>query len=319
MRIAIVGAGAIGGYIGGRLCQAGADVVLLARGAHLDAMARDGLRIQSPDGDADVRPVVTDDPGCVSTADVVLLAVKAHALPALAPVLGPRIGPDATVVGLQNGVPWWLDIAGRHLERVDPGGVVASSFGHARVLGALVYISADVVAPGVVRHTDGHRVSLGEPDGSRSDHARRVAEPLIAAGLRCPVTTRLRHEVWVKLLGNVAFNPMSVLTGQTLGVLATHGESVRLAREVMREAEAVAAALGVDLPVSVDQRIAGAARAGAHRTSMLQDADAGRPTELDAIVGAVVELGDALGMPMPATQALYACTRLRLDGPHDAA
>jgi 2-dehydropantoate 2-reductase len=311
VRIVVVGAGAIGGYIGARLCRAGADVVLVARGAHLDAMRARGLRILSPDGDFDVTPQATNDLGPVGEADVVLLAVKAPGLTALAPALHPLIGPATTVVTMQNGLPWWyfLDdpgpLHGQRLERVDPGGVIGAAIDSSRVVGSLIYFSADVAEPGVIRHTEGRRLSLGEPDGSRSDRVRAVAEALIAAGFRCPVTTRLRHEIWVKLLGNVAFNPLSALTGRSLEALARDPDTSRVAREVMTETERVATALGLDLPISIDQRIAGAAQAGGHKTSMLQDREAGRPMEIDAVVGGVLEVAGRLGIAMPATQALY--------------
>jgi 2-dehydropantoate 2-reductase len=217
---------------------------------------------------------------------------------------------------MQNGLPWWYfqqtggRFDGLSLDRVDPGGVVATAIEPRRVVGSIVYCSAEISEPGLVRHLEGNRITFGEPDGSRSDRTRGIAQALIAAGFRCPVTTRIRHEMWVKLLGNVAFNPISALTGGTLEALARDPETSRLIRTVMNEAEAVAASLGVTIPISIDQRLAGAEKVGAHRTSMLQDYEAGRPMELDAIVGAVVELGDRLGIPLPATHAVYACASM---------
>ena len=316
MRIVIVGAGAIGGYIGARLSRAGADVVLFARGPHLRAMQDRGLRVISPDGDFDVRPDVCGDLAAIGTADVVFLGVKAHSLAALAPQLHPLFGPDTVVVSTQNGLPWWYfqghggDLEGLSLETVDPGGVIAAAIESRRVVGSLAYFATDVVEPGVIHHTEGNRISFGEPDGTRSERTRHVAEALIAAGFRCPVTTRFRHEIWVKLLGNVAFNPISALTGGTLEELVRHPEVSRLVREVMTETEAVAARLGIELPISIDQRMDGAGKVGAHKTSMLQDHEAGRPMELDAVVGAVVELGARLTVAMPATRAVYACAKL---------
>lgn len=316
MRIVIVGAGAIGGYIGARLAKAGADVVLHARGPHLHAMQERGLRVLSPDGDFEVTPAATGDLGSVGRADVVFLSVKAHSLTTLAPSLPPLLGPDTVVVSTQNGIPWWYfqvgggDLAGLRLERVDPGGVIADTIEARRVLGSLAYFATDIVEPGVIRHTEGNRISFGEPDGSKSERARRIAEALIAAGFRCPVTPRFRHELWVKLLGNVAFNPISALTRGTLEELARHPEVSRVVRDVMGETEAVAARLGIELPISIDQRMAGAEKVGAHKTSMLQDLEAGRPMEIEAVVGAVVELGERLEVPMPATRAVYACARM---------
>jgi len=316
VRIVIAGAGAIGGYIGAKLAKVGADVVLFARGPHLQAMQTRGLRVTSADGDFEVRPHVTGDLASIGTVDVVFLGVKAHGLTALAPALRPLFGPDTVVVSTQNGVPWWYfqnyggELDGLHLERVDPGGVIASSIEPRRVVGSLAYFATDIAEPGVIHHTEGNRISFGEPDGTRSERARRIAEALIAAGFRCPTTPRIRHEIWVKLIGNVAFNPISALTGGTLEELARHPEVSRVVREVMTETEAVAAKLGIDLPISIDQRMAGAEKVGAHKTSMLQDYEAGRPMELEPVVGAVVELGERLGVPMPATRTLYACAKL---------
>jgi 2-dehydropantoate 2-reductase len=316
MRVVIAGAGAIGGYLGARLARSGADVVLHARGPHLDAMERRGLRVISAEGDFEVRPVIARDLAAIGRADVVVLGVKAHGLTALAPTLHPLLGPETVVVSTQNGIPWWYfqrhggEWDGLRLERVDPGGVVAGAIEPHRIVGSLAYFATDLVEPGVIRHTEGNRISLGEPDGTRSERARRIAETLIAAGFRCPVTTRFRHEIWVKLLGNVAFNPISALTGGTLEEIVRHPDASRLVREVMEETEAVAARLGIEMPISADQRMAGAAKVGAHKTSMLQDLEAGRPMEIEAVVGAVVELGDRVGVAMPATRAVYACVKL---------
>jgi len=316
VRIVIAGAGAIGGYIGARLARAGADVVLFARGPHLQAMKERGLRVISPDGDFEVRPQVTGDLSAIGRTDVVFLGVKAHALTGLAPQLRPLFGPDTTVVSTQNGIPWWYfqgyggELDGLRLERVDPGGVVAAAIEPRRVVGSLVYFSTDIAEPGVIHHTEGNRISFGEPDGTRSERVRRIAEALIAADFRCPVTTRFRHEIWVKLLGNVAFNPISALTGATLVEIVRHPDVSRLVRDVMAETEQVAAKLDIELPISIDQRMAGAEKVGAHKTSMLQDLEAGRPMELEAVVGAVVELADRLSVPVPATRAVYAATKL---------
>ena len=316
MKILIAGAGAIGGFIGARLARVGADVVLFARGPHLAAMQQRGLRVVSPDGDFEVKPQVTGELAAVGPVDVVFLGVKAHALTGLAPALTPVFGPDTVVVSTQNGIPWWYfqgiggELEGLHLERVDPGGVIAQAIEPRRVVGSLAYFSTDVAEPGVIHHTEGNRISFGEPDGARSDRTRAIAEALIAAGFRCPVTTRFRHEIWVKLLGNVAFNPISALTGGTLEELARHPEVSRLVRELMVETEAVAARLGIELPISIDQRMAGAEKVGAHKTSMLQDFEAGRPMELEAVVGAVVELGERLGVALTATRAVYACAKM---------
>jgi 2-dehydropantoate 2-reductase len=242
--------------------------------------------------------------------------VKAHSLAALAPQLRALFGQDTVVVSTQNGIPWWYfeglggEVDGLRLECVDPGGLIASAIEHRRVVGSLVYFATDVVEPGVIRHTEGHRISFGEPDGNRSERIKRIAKLLGEAGFRCPITVRIRHEIWVKLLGNVAFNPISALTGGTLEELARHPDTSRLVRDMMTETEAVARKLGIELPITIDQRIVGAEKVGAHKTSMLQDFEAGRPMELEAVVGAVVELGERLAVPMPATRAVYACAKL---------
>ena len=314
MRFLIAGAGAIGGYIGAKLAQAGQDVTLFARGPHLAAMQSRGLRIVSPEGDFETRPQVIGNLSDAGEVDVLVLGVKAHGLTQLAPQLKPLIGEKTTVVSTQNGIPWWYfqfgDRTGIRLQRVDPGGVIARSIDPARVLGSIVYFSTDIVEPGVIRHREGSRISLGEPDGSRSERARQIAEILVKSGLRCPVTARLRHEIWVKLLGNIAFNPISTLTRATLVQMVRDPEIGCLVRNIMSEVEAVANKLGIELPVSIEQRMAGAEKVGEHKTSMLQDLEAGRPMELDAIAGSVVELGERLEVSMPHTRSVYACTKL---------
>jgi len=275
-----------------------------------------GLRIVSPDGDFEVKPQVAGDLNAIGRADVVILGVKAHGVAALAPQLRPLLDAGTTVVSTQNGIPWWYfqnypgDLNGLHLEHVDPGGAIAKAIEPERVVGSLAYFSTDIAEPGVIHHTEGDRLTLGEPDGTRTERVRALADALVAAGLRARVTTRVRHEIWVKLLGNVAFNPISALTGGTLEELVRHPDLAAVIREIMTETEAVAARLGVEIPISIDQRMAGAEKVGAHKTSMLQDYEAGRPMELDAIVGAVVELGDRLGVPMPATRTVYACAKM---------
>lgn len=324
MKFLIAGAGAIGAYMGALMSLAGQDVTLFARGPHLRAMQEHGVRVKSVEGDFEAHPKISGNLEEIGPVDVVFLGVKAHGLTQLAPQLKPVLGPDTTVVGTQNGIPWWFFqgwpgssevpggvlCEGMHLERVDPGGVIAAAIEPRRVLGSIVYFATEVVEPGVIRHTEGNRISLGEPDGSRSNRSRQIAESLIAAGLRCPVTARIRQEIWVKILGNVAFNPISALTGATLVQMARDPEVGALVRKIMEETIAVGAKLGLEVPITIDQRIAGAEKVGEHKTSMLQDLEAGRPIELEAVVGAVVELADRLNVPMPHTRAVYACTKL---------
>ena len=316
MKFLIAGAGAIGAYVGAKMARAGMDVTLFARGVHLRAMQERGVKVKSADGDFEVRPIIADKLEDVGPVDVVFLAVKAHSLPRLAAQLAPVLGPDTTVVSTQNGVPWWFfqgfggSLEGTRLERVDPGGAVTAAIEPRRVLGSIVYFATEVIEPGVILHTEGNRISLGEPDGSRSDRSRRIAEALIAAGLRCPITTRIRHEIWVKILGNAVFNPISALTGATVVQMARDPQVSLLARDIMREVEEVGNRMNLELPITIDQRMAGAEKVGEHKTSMLQDLEAGRPMELEAVVGAVVELGERLNLPMPHTRTVYACAKL---------
>lgn len=305
MKFLIAGAGAVGAYIGARMARAGCDVTLFGRGAHLRAIRERGVRVCSPEGDFEAHPRATDSLDAIGPVDVVLLGVKAHSLPELAPRLRPLLGPDTVLVSMQNGIPWWF----HPLERVDPGGVIAAAIERRRIVGSIIYFSTEVVEPGVIRHTEGNRVSLGEPDGSRSERCRQIAEALIRAGFRCPITTRIGEEIWVKLLGNVALNPISALTRATLAEMARDPDVAALARNIMAEVECVASRLGLKLPVSIDQRLAGAAKVGEHKTSMLQDLEAGRPLELEALVGAVIEMGERLQVPMPHTRAVYACAK----------
>jgi 2-dehydropantoate 2-reductase len=309
MKFVVAGAGAIGGYLGARLSRAGYDVTLFARGPHLRALQERGVRVQSAEEDFEAHPKISADLASIGPADVVFLGVKAHSLTALAPALAPLAGPDTVFVSTQNGIPWWYfdDMV---LERVDPGGVIARCIDSRRVVGSIVYFSTEVIEPGVVRHIDGNRITLGEPDGSRSDRVRGIAEALIASGLRAPITARLRTEIWVKILGNVAFNPLSALTRATLAAMVRDPEVRALVHQIMTEVAAVAARLDIEMPITIEQRIAGAEKIGEHKTSMLQDLEAGRPLELEAIAGAVVELGERLGVPMPHTRSIYACTKL---------
>jgi 2-dehydropantoate 2-reductase len=316
MKFLIAGAGAIGAYIGARMAQAGFDVTLFARGPHLRAMQEHGVLVKTAEGDFVARPKIAGSLEEVGPVDVVFLGVKAHGLPQLAPQLKPVLGPDTTVVSTQNGIPWWYfqgfggEWDGLRLERVDPGGVISAAIEAGRVVGSIVYFSTEITAPGVVQHIEGNRISLGEPDGSRSERCRQIAEALIASGLRAPISARLRHELWVKVLGNASFNPVSALTRATLVQMVRDPDVCAVIRNIMQEVEAVSHKLGMELPISINQRIAGAGKVGEHKTSMLQDLEAGRPMELEALVGAVVELGERVGLPMPVTKSVYACTQL---------
>lgn len=320
MRFLIAGAGAIGAYIGARMAQAGFDVTLFARGPHLRAMQERGVQVKSSEGDFVARPAVVGSLEEVGPVDVVFLGVKAHGLPVLAPHLKPVLGPDTTVVSTQNGIPWWYfqgfggEWEGLRLERIDPGGAISSVIEARNVIGSIIYFATEISEPGVIRHTEGNRITLGEPDGTRSERIRAIAEALIASGFRCPVTTRIRHEIWVKVLGNASFNPVSALTRATLAQIARDPGTAFVIRSIMQEVEQVSTKLGMELPISIDQRIAGAEKVGEHKTSMLQDLEAGRPMELEALVGSVVELGERVGLPMTCTRTVYNCTKLLAQG-----
>jgi 2-dehydropantoate 2-reductase len=298
------------------MARTGQDVVLFARGPHYRAMKENGVRVRTADDDFVVRPEVVDDLEHAGKADFVFLGVKAQGLPDLAGKLRPVAGPDTAFVSTQNGIPWWYfqnyegPLAGSRIERIDPNGVISNAIEPRRVIGSIVYFSTEISEPGVVRHIEGNRISLGEPDGSRSERIRALADALIAAGLKAPVTVRIREEIWVKILGNLSFNPISALTGATLAGMTSDPDVAALVRNMMTEAAAVAAKIGIEMPVSIERRMEGAAKVGEHKTSMLQDLEAGRPLELEAIAGAVLELGERLGVEMPHTRAVYACTKL---------
>jgi 2-dehydropantoate 2-reductase len=317
MRIAIFGAGAIGGYLGVKLHQAGAAVTFIARGPHLAAMQANGVTLKSGGETVTVRPRCTGDAAEAGPQDYVVVTLKAHGLPPAAAQIARLMGPETALVTGVNGVPYWyfygLDspFKDRPIESVDPGGALWKTLPPRQVIGAVVYPAAEVIEPGVIEHTYGDRFSLGEPDGSRSPRAEALSKMMIAAGLKAPVRPRIRDEIWVKLWGNLAFNPLSALTMATLDTLAAPGELRDTARAMMVEAQAVAEALGVKFAIGVDQRIDGAAEVGAHKTSMLQDLERGRPMEIDALLGAVVELGALVGKPMPICAAVLALVRER--------
>ncbi|HYW72861.1 MAG TPA: 2-dehydropantoate 2-reductase [Pyrinomonadaceae bacterium] len=316
MRFAIVGAGAIGAFLGAMLARAGEDVTLIARGPHLRAMQQHGVRVRGEIGEFQVKTKATEDPATAGEVDVVILTLKTHSVPEIAPSLKPLLGADTSVLTAQNGFPWWYFYRhggvweGTRLESVDPGGTISRQLDPSRVIGCVVYPSTTIVEPGVVLHTEGTRFAIGEPDGSKSERCRRLAEVFINAGLRCPVRTNLRHDIWVKLMGNVAYNPISALTRATLLEIVQGPETRALAAAIMRETESVASKLGIDLGITIEQRLAGAEKVGHHKTSMLQDIESGKPTELEAIVGAVIELGDKLGVELPHTKSVYACVKL---------
>lgn len=317
MKFAVVGAGSVGGYLGVRLALAGEDVTFVARGATLAAIAAQGFKLIEPDGTekvaTNVRAATIHEAG---PHDIVLLAVKAHQIPPLAPQLRGLFGPDTVVVTLQNGIPWWFffkwggPYEGMVVRAVDPDGTIASHIENERVVGTVVYLASEVVTPGVVRVVEGNRLALGEPDQSTSQRCADLSAVLGRAGFKAPVVTDLRGEIWLKLWGNMVFNPISALTHATLADICRFPLTRGLAVAMMTESQTVAEKLGIRLRLPIDRRIAGAEAVGQHKTSTLQDVEAGRPLELDALIGSVVELARLTGTPTPATDAVYACASL---------
>ena len=311
-RIAIYGAGAIGGYLGAKLAQGGADVSLIARGPHLEAMRRDGLTLTEGGTTTTIPVTASDDPADIGPQDTVIVTLKAHSIPAVVEPMQALLGPDTAIVFAVNGVPWWYfhgvsgPFAGTRLERVDPGGVIWDGLGPQRAIGCVVYAASEITAPGRVTHLSGNRFSLGEPSGERSARASRLAGIMIAAGLKAPVRPNIRDEIWIKLWGNCSFNPVSALTGATLAAIAGDPDTRAVIARIMEETQAVGEALGVRFPIGIEKRIEGAAAIGEHRTSMLQDLDMGRPMEIDALVGAVQELAKLVGCPTPTLDCVLA-------------
>jgi 2-dehydropantoate 2-reductase len=321
MRCAIVGAGAIGGYLGARLALAGHEVTFIARRRNLEVIRAEGFRLIEEDGREQHARSATAVQSMAEAGpqDVVLLAVKAHQVVELLPDLRELFGPDTMLVTMINGVPWWYfqrlpgPWEGRALEAVDPGGALAAAIEPERIIGSVVYPAAELVAPGVVRVVEGNRFTLGELDGSRSERIEALSKAMMAAGFKAPVSKDIRGEIWVKLWGNLSFNPISALTHATLEDICRFPPTRALAARMMAEAQAVAEALGVRFKISLEQRIAGAEAVGAHKTSMLQDVEAGRAIELAALVGAVVELGQVTGVATPTVEAVHALAALLVE------
>lgn len=318
MRIAVVGAGAIGGFLGGWLSAAGEEVTFIARGANLDAIAKNGMRVIGEDGvesmSRDARAVRTMREA--GPQDAVLLTVKAHQVAPVAEDLQHLMSDDTVIVTMQNGIPWWYfhkhggELEGRQVVAADPDGSIARHIDSGRVIGSVVYPAATLVAPGVVQVVEGKRFTLGELDGSESARILALSAALGRAGFKAPVTSDIRGEIWLKIWGNLSFNPISALAHATLVDLLRFPLTRELSIAMMREAEAIANKLGIRFRVGIDKRVAGAEKVGAHKTSMLQDVEAGKPIELDALVGAVVELGRLTGTPTPHIDAVYACASL---------
>ncbi|MGZ5250105.1 MAG: 2-dehydropantoate 2-reductase [Caldimonas sp.] len=318
MKIAVVGAGAIGGLLGARLSLVGEDVTFIARNRNLLAIEQNGFRLIEEDGREQHAPSVRAyvDGAEVGAQDAVLLTVKAHQVRDVLPAMQGLLGPATAVVTMINGLPWWYfqRLAGpyldRRLESVDPDGAIGAAIAAERVIGSVVYPAAELVEPGLVRLIEGNRFTLGEPDGSRSARVEALAQALMRAGFKAPISRDIRAEIWLKLWGNLSFNPISALTHATLEDICRDPGGRAVVETMMREAQQVAEKLGVRFKISIAQRIAGAQAVGAHKTSMLQDVEHGRPLELEALIGSVVELGRITGVATPTIDAIYAVTGL---------
>jgi 2-dehydropantoate 2-reductase len=317
MRICIYGAGAVGGLLGARLARAGCDVSLVARGPHLAAMQASGLRLRAEGEDFVVHPRCTSKPAELGPQDYVIVALKAHSVAAAVDDMAALLGPETAVVTAANGVPWWYfhGLEGpwrdRRLESVDPGGRQWDVIGPQRAIGCVVYPACEIAEPGVVQHLANDKFTIGEPSGERTERARALCDALIAAGFKAPLRPQIRNEIWTKLWGNLCFNPISALTLATLEEIASDPGTRSVARAMMVEAQAVGEKLGVHFPITVEQRIDAARQLGAHRTSMLQDLERGRPLEIDALVGAVQEMARLVAVPTPVLDTVLALVRQR--------
>ncbi len=318
VKIAIIGVGAIGGYVGIRLALAGEDVTFIARGANLEALRNRGIRLVSADGSEQTVTTVraTNDYAAAGPQDVVVLAMKAHQVEAVARDVPKLFGPDTVVVPMQNGIPYWYfhrypgALAGTRVQSVDPSGLIGEHIPCERVIGCVVYPAAELVSPGVVKHVEGNRFPVGEPDGTASERVTRLSECFVRGGLQARVLSDIRAEIWLKLWGNLTFNPISALSRATLAGICQYPPSRAIAAAMMTEAQCVAKKLGVTFRVSLEKRIAGAEKVGHHKTSMLQDVEAARTLEVDALLGSVVELARLTDTPTPHIDTVYALTKL---------
>ncbi|MGD0501899.1 MAG: 2-dehydropantoate 2-reductase [Steroidobacteraceae bacterium] len=334
MKIAIIGVGAIGGYLGARLAHAGENVTFIARGANLEVLKTRGIRLVMGDGSEMAVPRVnaTSDYAAAGPQDVVILALKAHQVAAVARDVPKLFGPETVVVPMQNGIPYWYfhrhggELSGTRVRSVDPDGSISDHIPCERVIGCVVYPATELLSPGVIKHVEGNRFPVGEPDGTSSERVQRLSECFVRGGLQAPVLSDIRAEIWLKLWGNMTFNPISALARATLAGICQYPPSRELAHAMMTEAQAIANKLGITFRVPIDKRIAGAERVGHHKTSMLQDVEALRPLETDALLGSVIELARLTDTPAPHLDAVYALTKLlersleearpRLGSPH---
>ncbi|MER9856375.1 MULTISPECIES: 2-dehydropantoate 2-reductase [unclassified Mesorhizobium] len=317
MKICIYGAGAIGGYLGAALAEAGCEVSLIARGTHMEAIRKDGLRLVKGEQETVHRLACTDRPQDLTAQDYVIVALKAHQVPAVAGSIAALLAPDGSVVTAVNGLPWWYffkagsEFEGRWLESIDPGGVQWQTIGPERAIGCVVYPACEITYPGVVTLIEGDRFTLGEPSGEATPRISVLSDAMRKGGLKAPIRSRIRDEIWIKLWGNLSFNPISALTLATLETICRDAGTRGVARSMMLEAQGIAEHFGVKFPIDVDRRIAGAEAVGTHKTSMLQDLERGRPMEIEALAGSVQELGLMAGMKTPSIDLVLALLRLR--------
>jgi 2-dehydropantoate 2-reductase len=325
MKIAVIGAGAIGGVLAVRLALSGQTVTVVDQGAHLEAIQGNGLKLIRPDGAEETANDLRAVASCLDAGpqDLVFLALKAYVVEAVAPQMRALFDANTIVVPIQNGLPWWYfqnfngPHAGYRLKTADPNGVIEQNIKSRRIIGCVVYPAGEIIAPGVIKLLEGDRFPVGELDGVESARVRNVSQALIGAGLKAPVLNDIRSEIWLKLWGNMSFNPISALTHATLVDICQEPATRELAADMMREAQAVAEKLGVSFRVPLEKRIEGAAKVGKHKTSTLQDVEAGRPVEVDALIGSVIELGELTATPTPATRAVYALLKLLVKTMHD--
>lgn len=318
MKVCVFGAGAIGGQVGAQLADSGVDVSLIARGPHLAAMRKNGLTlIREDESRLTVHPLCTDDPAEAGVQDFIFIALKAHSVPAVVPAMQPLIGPQTAVITAMNGVPWWYfhrhggPHDGRQLDIVDPGGAQWRGLGPERAIGCVIWQAAEIVEPGVVKLTHGNRMPVGEPSGERSERVQAISKALIASGMKSPVKKDIRNEIWMKLWGNLSFNPVSVLTHATLERMGSEPGLRGVIGRMMAEAQEIGERLGIRFAIDIEKRMDSAREVGPHKTSMLQDLEAGRPMELDALTGVVIELGRMVGVATPTIELVYNLTRER--------
>jgi 2-dehydropantoate 2-reductase len=316
VKVAVLGAGAIGAYVGAALHHAGTDVHLIARGPHLAAMRQNGIQVLSPRGDFTAHPHATDNPADIGPVDYVLLGLKANSYAACGPLIQPLLHDTTAVIAAQNGIPWWYfhrhggPHDGQRIDSVDPDGAVSAVLAPERAIGCVVYAATELSAPGVVRHLEGTRFSIGEPDRTNSKRCQLFSEAMQAGGLKCPVEKDLRNDIWLKLLGNISFNPISALARATMRQMCHHHDTRTVIHTMMQETLTVAEALGCHIGTSIERRLAGAERVGDHRTSTLQDLEAGKPLELDVLLTAVIELADITHTHTPTLKTIHAISNL---------